>query len=58
MKPSELRAWRTSLNISQTKAAEQFDVTLSQYSKWECGKAPIPKKVDIIINLLTNKQPL
>lgn len=53
MKPEELRAWRTSLNISQTKAAEKFGVTLSQYWKWESGNAPVPKTVEIILNLLS-----
>lgn len=55
MTPQELREWRTKLGISQTKAAEQFGVTLSQYWKWEAGKAAIPKNVDIILNLLADK---
>lgn len=47
----ELRLWRRGLNWTQERAAEEFDVSLATYKRYEKG-AP-PKMLDMAIRILS-----
>jgi DNA-binding XRE family transcriptional regulator len=43
----DLKAWRSSLGISQEKAANLLGVHRVTYTRWETGAKPVPKLVEI-----------
>ena len=41
MSPNDLLGWRNRLELSQTQAAAELDVSLRTYQRWESKGAPI-----------------
>ena len=56
MTPSELKAWRINLSLTQTEAADLIGYTLNGYYKLETGRRVISRTVEILTELLA-KQP-
>lgn len=52
MTKQQLKAWRKKYAITQSEAAHQFGITLSQYQRLESGYSKIGKYIEIIISLL------
>lgn len=52
MTKQELKIWRKKRKITQSEAAQQFGITLSQYQRLESGYSVIKKYIYIIISLL------
>lgn len=51
MNKEEFKAWRASMQVSQTGAAELLGVTLSAVRQWERAARPIGKTVQILCKI-------
>lgn len=48
MTPTELKKFRKKLDVSQYEFAEMLGYQVWTVNRWESGKVPIPKWMDII----------
>lgn len=42
-----LQAWRARLGLTQARAAALFGVSLPTWKRWEAGKCPYPKLLEM-----------
>lgn len=47
--PAGLRAWRNARGLSQTALAAELDVFWTTINRWENGKTPIPRSVELAL---------
>ena len=57
MHPSEVRALRKRLGLTQVKFAELLGVSALTVKRWEAGTQAMREPIDRLIRLLTDKQP-
>ncbi len=53
MTPAELKSARKSLGLSAERLAALVGVTRDAVCKWESGKRPIPRWIELVMYLLT-----
>lgn len=56
MLPSELKAYRKRLRMTQHELAEMLELTPSAISRWERGSRPIPRYLEIVLRHLLADQ--
>ena len=53
MTPAELKSARKSLGLTAEQFAKVIGVTRDAVCKWESGKRPIPRSVELLIYLIS-----
>ena len=48
MQPNELRTAREELGLTQSEAAQKYEISLQGYKKYELGERPIPGPVRLL----------
>lgn len=55
MNATDLKKWRKEVRLTRSKMAEMLDVTETTIYRWETGKAPITKVIELAIQTLTQR---
>ncbi len=53
MTPTDLKSTRKSLGLSAERLAALVGVTRDAVQKWEAGRRPIPRWLELVLDLLT-----
>ena len=56
--PEQLKAWRKTEGLSQTKAAEVAGVKLRAWARWEHGDREVPQWLDDVLFVRYGSSPI
>lgn len=52
MTPAEMKQLREEMELTQTELAQELGVDMMTVSRWERGRHPIPKYIDLAVSYL------